>query len=102
MPKRHNEELRRVLLELVTAKGTTIREAATRAGVSYSTATRWVHRSRVRALVPTKPTRFAQLVRETEELPLLVRVGRAEIAVRRGADLELLQQVVQVLGGTTS
>jgi len=101
MNRKHSEDQRRTVLELVTSKTTTVREAAVRAGVSYSTATRWVHQSRTHALVPTKPARrFAQLVRETDlEAVIHVRVGRAEITVRRGVDIQLLQTVVEALSG---
>lgn len=98
---RYTEDLRHALIELVASKSTTMREAAKRVGVSYSTATRWVLRSRTRALVPTKPTaRFAQLVRETDaDSAIHVRVGRAEITVRRGVDVRLLRTVVEALSG---
>jgi len=101
MNRKHGDDQRRTVLELVASKTTTIREAAIRAGVSYSTATRWVHQSRTRALVPTKPARgFAQLVREADLEPVIqVRVGRAEITVRRGVDPQLLQTVVEALSG---
>jgi transposase len=102
MAKTHNEELRRTLLDLVTSKSTTIRDAATRVGVSYSTATRWVHKARMRALVPAKPAGFVQLVRESTVPEIVVRVGRAEVAVRRGVDIALLQAVVQALSGAAS
>jgi transposase len=80
MGKKHTEEQRRALLDLVTSKSTTIRDAAICVGVSYSSATRWVHQSRTeglskrpsKALVTKAPTAavhkpaFAQLVREVD------------------------------------
>ena len=112
MGKKHTEEQRRALLDLVASKSTTIRDAAICVGVSYSSATRWVHQSRTeglskrpsKALVTKAPTgvrpAFAQLVREVDVASVIyVRVGRAEIAVRRGVDLELLRTVVDALAG---
>ena len=97
--KKYSEDLKSALLALVTSKAASVRDAAARVGVSYSTATRWVHQSRIRALVPTKAApKFAQLVRETES-EIHVRVGRAEIVVRRGVDVELLQTVIEALTG---
>jgi transposase len=102
MAKTHNEDLRRALLDLVASNSTTIREAATRVGVSYSSAARWVHKSRTKALVPSRAG-FAQLVREpVAESSIVVRIGRAEIAVRRGVDVELLQLVIQAVSGGAS
>jgi transposase-like protein len=102
MNRKYTDDQRRELVDLVASKKATIREAATRIGVSYSTATRWVYGTRVRALVQTKP-KFAQLVRTSAaEAVIHIRVGHAEIAVRRGVDVELLQTVVQALTGAVS
>ncbi len=103
MNRRYTDDQRREVVDLVASKKVTIREAAVRVGVSYSTATRWVFRTRVRALVPTKTPKFAQLVRTAaSEAVIYVRVGHAEIAVRRGVDVELLQTVVQALSESLS
>jgi transposase len=104
MNRKHTDDQRNVLIELVGSKGATIKEAAVRVGVSYSTATRWVHQTRTRALVASKPApKFAQLVRENERSATIqVRVGCVEITVRRGFDVELLRTLVHALGGATA
>ena len=84
-------------------------------GVAASTAYGWLSRAtlvgaaarrRARGLVKVAPDggpRFARLVRSDEiAAPIGVRVGGAEILVRRGFDEELLRALVAVLKETAT
>jgi transposase-like protein len=102
MRRRYTSEQRTQLIELV-ASGTTVVEAATRLGVGKSAAYNWMAESREprepstggRVAAPT----FARLVSSADaaDAAIAVRVGDAEIQVRRGFDGELLRAVVATL-----
>ena len=107
MRKRYTEEERSALVDLVTDRGATVSEAAARLGVRASTAYLWVRKAaeasgrrpgrRGRAAGP--PT-FVQVVRAAELAAMMaVRVGSAEVQVRRGFDAALLRAVVEALRG---
>lgn len=86
-------------------------EAAARLGVSLSTAYSWTRGAapvvsgagprRARAaevLSPAGPT-FVQVVPSRAATPMSVKVGAAEIQVRRGFDADLLRAIIEALGG---
>lgn len=113
MGRQYTREQRSELVELVTAGQSTLPEAAARLGVPYSTASYWVRKAsrppragkttRMRRLAKTgsvpAPT-FLQLVRAGDiGATLEVRIGGAEIQVRRGFDGQLLRAVVDALRG---
>src|SRR5262245_5288426 len=116
MRRHYTGEQRSALIELVSAGGSTVSEAATRLGVNASTAYQWMKQagegvgrsgaeqreaSRRRRQV-ARPT-FVQLVRTGDlDATLVVRVGDAEVAVRRGFDADLLRAVVGALRGGTA
>lgn len=75
-------------------------EAAARLGVGASTAYLWVSRARdgARNVAKGPQPRFARLVSAAQnDDAISVRVGCAEIRVRRGFDDELLRAVVAAL-----
>lgn len=100
------------LIDLVLAGGVTVAEAAARSGVAKSTAYLWVRQAAADAGRPAKATggrtqepkqndapAFVRLVRETQaDDEIVVRVGGAEVRVRRGFDAGLLRAVVAALG----
>lgn len=101
MRRRYTREQRAQLLDLV-AKGTMVAEAATRLGVGESSAYNWVAESREEA--KSRPARrgttptFVRLVPSAAAASsIVVRIGSAEIEIRRGYDGELLQAVVATL-----
>ena len=112
MRKRYTSEQQSALVDLVTAGGATVSEAAVKMGVTKSTAYGWMKEAapgrqgrtnadsragsgRPQPLVP--PT-FVRLVRAGDlGTTVSVRVGGAEIEVRRGFDADLLRAVVQAL-----
>lgn len=113
MRKRYTGEQRFALVDLVNAGRATVSEAATRMGVTASTAYNWMKQAaaapirrgaeqrapsrRRRQVVP--PT-FVQLVRAGDlAATIAVRVGSAEVQVRRGFDADLLRAVVEALRG---
>jgi transposase-like protein len=108
MRRRYTEKERSDLVELVTAGGATVAEVAPRLGVTLSTAYNWMRdRSSVRGRRSRRssgrslatPT-FVRVLssRETDAL-IAVRVGAAEIQVRRDFDADLLRAVVEALRG---
>ena len=114
MRRHYTDEQRTELVDLVTAGRTTTAAAADRFGVRRATAYYWVKQwaakaSRRRAAVrPARsrkarapvPTTFVQLVRSGDLAAAIgVRVGGAEVQVRRGFDAQLLRSVVEALGG---
>ncbi|HEX4116478.1 MAG TPA: transposase [Solirubrobacteraceae bacterium] len=114
MRKRYTGEQRRALVDLVTDGRATVSEAAARLGVTASTAYLWVKQAaaaapRRRGAEKRDPSRsgaqlvpptFVQLVRDGDvAAPIAVRVGNAEVQVRRGFDADLLRAVVQALEG---
>ena len=113
MGRQYTGEQRSELVELVTAGQSTLPEAAARLGVPYSTASYWVRKAakpnqaskstRTPKLAKTRavtaPT-FLQLIRPGDiSATLEVRIGGAEIQVRRGFDGQLLRAVVETLRG---
>ena len=113
MRKRYTGEQRSALVDLVTAGRATVSEAAAQMGVTASTAYNWMKQAaaapmrqgaeqralsrRRRRLVP--PT-FVQLVRTGDLAATIdVRIGSAEVQVRRGFDADLLRAVVEALRG---
>ena len=104
MRKRYTDEQRSSLVDLVTEGRATVAEAARQLGVTASTAYHWLKQSgeasrRQRRRAATPPT-FVQVVRATElAAAIAVRVGSAEVQVRRGFDAVLLRAVVEALRG---
>lgn len=108
MRRRYTEKERSDLIELVSAGRATVSEAAPRLGVTLSTAYKWMRdravvqgrrpeQSRRRALAT--PT-FARVLSSREaEATIAVRVGAAELQVRRDFDADLLRAVVEALRG---
>jgi transposase-like protein len=86
--------------ELVAAvkRGEPVPDAAKRFGIARSTVYTWIRRADAASSAPVQP-RFMELVTESRDVGLVVRVGAAEIEVRPGFDGELLRAVVTVLGG---
>lgn len=106
MRKRYTSEQRTQLVDLVAACDITVPEAAARLGVRSSAAYNWVAESRKlgrpsATRPPTAPT-FVRLVPSTvADATIVVRVGNAEVQVRRGFDGELLRVVVATLAGSS-
>lgn len=112
MRRRYTGEQRSDLIDLVTTEGATVAEAAKRLGVTASTAYHWMKQAGAEApgrrsterhglwtRPPVSPT-FVRLVRAGDlAATIAVRIGGAEIEVRRGFDADLLRAVVQALGG---
>ena len=113
MHRRYTGEQRSELVELVAAGQSTLPDAAARLDVPYSTASYWVRKAgkRLGARKATRTARlaqgrsvtsptFVQLVRAGDTGATLgVRIGGAEIQVRRGFDGQLLRAVVEALRG---
>ena len=76
-------------------------EAASRLGVTLSTAYKW---RRDAATTATAAPTFVRVVRhrEIEAAAIVVRVAGAEVEVRRDFDAELLREVVEALRGDAS
>jgi len=90
------------LLELVADGDLTVPEAAARLGVTTSAAYNWTagrRKLRTRSAGRRMPAQtFVRLVPSAAADPsIVVRVGGAEVHVRRGFDGELLQAVVAIL-----
>jgi transposase-like protein len=103
MRRRYTSEQRSQLIELVASGNATVFEAATRLGVGQSAAYSWITESR-KPLEPSTAGRdaaptFVRLVSSADaaDAAIAVRVGDAEIQVRRGFDGELLRAVVSSL-----
>jgi transposase-like protein len=102
MRRRYTSEQRTQLVDLVAGGNVTVPEAAAKLGVTSSTAYNWVaegHKQRRRSTTQrvAGPT-FVRLVPSAAaDATITVRVGAAEIQVRRGFDGELLQAVVASL-----
>jgi transposase-like protein len=107
MRRRYTREQRTQLVELVTSGKASVVEAATKLGVGESAAYNWMAerrkprdpRSARRTAAPT----FVRLVPSAyaTEATIAVRVGDAEIQVRRGFDGDLLRAVVTTLSEGT-
>lgn len=109
MRNQYTGKQRSDLLRLVASRRATVAEAATQLGVTPSTAYYWVRRAatiaprRARASRPPLlegPPTFVRVVPSgTVDAGIAVRVGSAEIRVRRDFDGELLRAVVDALSG---
>jgi transposase-like protein len=112
MRRQYTSRQRSELVELVTAGGATVAEAAARTGVAPSTAYHWMKRAGavVRALqAPASPVSrgrglaeptFVRLVPASAvPVAITVLVEGAEIQVRRDFDRDLLRAVVEALRG---
>jgi transposase-like protein len=107
MRKRYTDEQRSALVDLVNEEGATVSEAARHLGVTASTAYQWMKRAaegpeqpRGRSSRAAVPPTFVQVVRATEgAATIAVRVGNAEVQVRRGFDADLFRAVVEALRG---
>jgi transposase-like protein len=109
MRRKYTEKQRSELVKLVTAGGATVSEAAARLGVTPSTAYYWTksataaapwraRRSHGSSGWPPAAPAFARVVSSGEAgAAIVVRVGAAEIQVRRDFDAELLRGVVEAL-----
>jgi transposase-like protein len=113
MRRRYTGEQRSELVKLVAAGQSTLPDAAARLDVPYSTASYWVRKAgkvlgahkatrtpRFGQARPVTAPAFVQLVRAGDTGATLgVRIGGAEIHVRRGFDGQLLRAVVEALRG---
>jgi transposase-like protein len=100
MRKQYTSEQRSTLLAVMSGGGVTVAKAAARLGVAAPTAYLWVRRARdeARRVDGGAAPRFARLVSAARlDDAISVRVGYAEIRVRRGFDDELLRAVVAAL-----
>ena len=103
MRRRYTKEQRTQLVDLVASSDVTVPDAAARLGVTSSSAYNWVAESRKQqrpnAVRRVAGPTFVRLVPSAAaDATITVRVGKAEIQVRRGFDGELLQAVVASLG----
>jgi transposase-like protein len=96
--RRIYEESERATLVASVKRGESVSAAAQRFGVTISTAYRWLRRSGDGER-PTQPTFIELVTTATPGTALVVRIGAAEIEVRRGFDPDLLGAVVVALGG---
>ena len=112
MRRHYTGKQRAELIGLVRSGGATVAEAAARLGVATSTAYYWMRDAatagggrsprRSRAAKPQSPSEptFVRVVPSGAfGSSILVRVGAAEIQVRRDFDADLLRAVVETLGG---
>lgn len=108
MRKRYTAKERSDLIELVTAGRVTVAEAAPRLGVTLSTAYKWMRdRASVQERRPRRsskgtlaaPTFVRVLSSRETDTAIAVRVGAAEIQIRRDFDADLLRAVVEALRG---
>ena len=110
MRRQYTGEQRAKLVALVTRGHATAREAATRLGVAPSTAYYWLKRESIgkrrrperrsgrREADQGVGTTFARLIHSVAiDAAIAVRVGSAEIQVRRGFDGAFLRDVVAAL-----
>ena len=102
MRRRYTSEQRTQLLKLVADSGLTVPEAAARVGVTTSAGYNWTAGSRKPRIASAGPRMaaptFVHLVPSAAADPsIVVRVGGAEVHVRRGFDGDLLQAVVAAL-----
>jgi transposase-like protein len=112
MRRQYTDKQRSELVDLVRSGKATVAESAARLGVTPSTAYYWVRgtaplggsrrfREAGAAKTPSHhPPAFARVVPSTAvDTSISVRVGMAEIQVRRNFDPEHLRAVVEALGG---
>jgi transposase-like protein len=114
MRRHYTEEKRSALVDVVVTGRATVAEAAARFGIAASTAYHWMKqagagapgRSDVERRASSRkgrqvaPPTFVQLVRAGDlAASIVVRVGGAEVEVRRDFDADLLRAVVEALRG---
>jgi transposase-like protein len=105
MRRHYTKKQRSGVVDLVNSGRATVSEAAARLGVTPSTAYYWMRARRAGATPASKVGRpaepkFVRLVRSSEiDAAISVRVGNAEIQVRREFDADLLRAVVEALRG---
>lgn len=106
MRRNYTRAERDELIRAVTRRGESVRSAATRLGVTMSTAYHWLRAAAAsgpepeRAMVRAPEVTFARLIpARTHDAPLVVRVSDCSIEVRHGFDAALLRAVVEVLRG---
>jgi transposase-like protein len=103
MRRRYTSEQRSQLIELVASGKATVVEAATRLGVGQSAAYNWVAESRKprepSTVGPDAAPTFVRLVPRdcAADATIAVRVGEAEIQIRRGFDGAMLRAIVTAL-----
>jgi transposase-like protein len=109
MRRQYTGKQRSELVDLVNAGRTTVSEAAARLGVAPSTAYYWMRSAattmpgrRARRRGPKAQAlatpRFVRVVpSRAVEAAIMVRVGAAEMQVRRDFDADLLRAVVEAL-----
>lgn len=115
MRKHYTAKQRSELIELVRVEGATVAEAAARLGVTASTAYNWMRTGatssagqperspRARSTRIVSAPGFVRVVASREVgAGVVVRVGGAEIHVRRDFDAEVLCAVVEALGGVAA
>lgn len=114
MRRHYTSEQRSDLIDLVRTGRATVSAAAKGLGVTAPTAYYWMKQAGAgppgrrsaerrglsrRAMPPVSPT-FVRLVRAGDlASTIAVRVGGAEVEVRRGFDADLLREVVEALRG---
>lgn len=79
------------------ASGETARQYSTRHGLSANTLGWWASRLKRNGEFPEAAMRWAKVELATATRPIVVRVGRARIAVERGFDAETFAAVFAVL-----
>lgn len=112
MRKQYTGKQRSELVDLVRSGRATVAQAASRLGVTPSTAYYWTRagaptdgerrtlRSRRERWHPLNEARFVRVVPSGAAVEAIaVKVGAAEVQVRRGFDPEFLRAVVEALGG---
>lgn len=111
MRRRYTGNQRAGVLDLVRSGGATVAEAAARLGVTRSTAYYWVRgaapggrgparrSAAAKAALPSQATFVRVVPSAAMDTGISLRVGTAEIQVRRGFDPDILRAVVEALGG---
>ena len=99
MPKHYTPSQRTELIRSVTTQHAPVRAAASRLGVTESTAYRWLRDEGARPTpAASRPPTFARLVPAAAmEARLHLRIGEVEVDVRPGFDAALLRAVVAAL-----
>ena len=98
MRSRYKARDRERLIEAVRSTGEPVKAVAEQMGVSVSTAYLWMKRARAGTM------KFARLVpaAQVASAGIVVEVGGAAIRLTRGFDADLLLEVVEALGRTSS
>lgn len=106
--RRYTDDEHSELIGLVSPGRATVAEAASRLGVTLSTAYKWRRDAGSAATRGRRPTArllaaptFVRVLRsrDADAAAILVRVAGAEVEIRRGFDGELLREVVEALRG---